>query len=219
MSSLGFDRLVMDCQPSKVASYEEAGLAAKVPSSPTGLTPEAAYQFKVNTVNYTVTMPTGTITYAVLVKTINANATILAAKIRVILIAGDLRFYIEAATITLAAGTAADLFTALTAPLGDTKVNAIMMVEYQITGKRACINAIAINFPISYTGVVIWELDKYTGIEYDQRFSSSAIAASTSYYIETLVTPCGSGDKVIIYTEAACAGTSYVTLSWSHNGF
>lgn len=217
MSSLGYDRLIVSCKPSKVASYEEAGLVAKAPSSATGLTGGNSYQFKVNTVNYTITMPTG-VTYIDLLKIINNDATLTLAKIRAILVGGDLRFYIEAATITLAAGDADDLFTGLTAPLADTKVNAIFMVEYYITGKRANINSISINFPISYTGDVIWEIDKYTGIEYNQRFSESVVA-STTYHNEALLTPCGNGDKIILYSEAACAGTSYATIAWSHNGF
>ena len=216
MSSLGFDRLVVDCRDSKVASYQELGLTSKAPSTNTGLTGGNAYQFKVNTVNYTVTMPSGTVTYLDLIKAINATAAIQAATIRAILVGGDVRFYIYSATITIAAGDSADLLAALSST-PDSAVNAIMMIEFPISSKRAMINAISVNFPIFYNDDLIWELIRTVvgdGEEYNQRFSAT-VSTSASYHKEDLITPCGGGDKVIVSTEAACAGTSYVTLAWS----
>lgn len=215
MSSLGLDHLVINRRTSVVASHEEAGLSAKAPSTTTTLTGGNSYQFKVNTVNYTITIPTD-VSYLSLVKTINGDATLQAAKIRVVLVGGDLRFYIESATITLAAGTAADLFAALSAPLGDTKVNAIMLIKFPITGKSSIINAISANFPIFYTGDIIWEIISAAGEEYNQQFSA-AIVALSAYHKEDLLTPCKQDDWIYVSTSAACAGNSYATLTWATN--
>ncbi len=218
MSSLGFDRLIVNCRQAEVGAHQELDLTTKYAGTDTGLTGGNAYQIKVNAVNYTITMPAGTVTYLAMIKAINSNADIIAARIRAVLVGGDVRFYIFAATIALTAGTADDLLAALTSTPA-AAVQGIMLIEFPITGKRAIINALSVNFPAVYNDDLVWDLIRYVGDEYNQRFSA-AVSSSTTYHKEDLLTPCGYGDKILVSTEITITAlTGYVTLSWSHNGF
>lgn len=217
MSSLGFDKLIVNCRKTSVGSHQELDLTTKVPGTDTTLTGGNSYQIKVNAVNYTIVMPAGTVTYLDMIIAINTNADIMAARIRAVLVGGDVRFYIFAATIALTAGTADDLLAALTSTPA-AAVNGILLVEFPITGKRAVINALSVNFPVFYNDDLIWDLIRFKGDEYNQRFSA-AVTTSVTYHKEDLATPCGSGDKIMVSTEVACAGQGYITLAWSHNGF
>lgn len=219
MSSLGLNRSQLYCKTSSVASYQELGLSGIDPSTDTTLTGGNSYQIKVNGVNYTIVMPSGTVTFDDMVKAINENTSIIAAKIRALFIDEDVRIYIEAASIVLAAGTADDLLAALTST-PDAAVDAVMYFKHVVNDKIAMINCISLRLPITYTGDIVWEIIKPTTIDqgHNQRFAE-AVAAKIVFYKESLVTPCKFGDTIIISTNAACAGTSYITLAISSNGW
>jgi len=216
MSSLGFDRLIVNCREAEVGAHQELNLSTKYPGTDTTLTGGDSHDIKVNGVNHTIILPTGTITYLVLIKTINSTASIISARVRAVLVGGDVRFYIFAATIALTAGTTDDLLTALSST-PSAAVQGIMLVEFPITGKRAIINALSVNFPAVYNDDLIWDLIRYVGDEYNQRFSAT-VSSATTYHKEDLLTPCGNGDKILVSTEITIsAATGYVTLCWSHN--
>lgn len=202
---------------STLSSYHEVGLTGKGYGTATGLSTTTQYYFKVDAVEYDIT--TGSdVTYRAVIALMNAQ---IPSKYNFKIVGGDLRCTETGSTpLALTAGSGGtDLFATLTGWSGfDTAVVNIIKWSFQIPGRRAVLKQVRINFGSTYTGdIEVW-IDKVTGIQYDQKPFSEALSGVDDYFKTELDLVVQAGDIVIISTDTACTGTSYIEIAYVWSG-
>jgi hypothetical protein len=207
-----------DSDPSVVGAFQEFGLATKTRETATGLT-ASSYSFKVNGTEYIITLPAST-KFIDLLQALNAIVQATDPNIRFTMVNGDVRcIQKKNGTLLLAAGvTGTNLFGVggLSCTL-DAAVPNIMYIEKHFSGKVGTLEQVAINFPIFYTGDILWEIVKNRSESYNLTFTATIAAAST-YFTSALNTHIQLNDTIVFITQLACAGTSYLEYTAEWNG-
>jgi len=205
---------------SKVMTYQELGLSSKVLKDVALATP-AIYYFKINGIEYNFET-LASINYLQLLSYLT-SAISKPLEFDVKLIGGDIRiFKFTTTTIAITAGsTGVDLLGASGLNTSvDTAVANVHWVEHTVPAKRCILSQAHVNFPIAYTGDLIWEVFKQSGSDFNMRFSTTI--ASVPYYVKDIDLILGSQDRVRYYTESACVcGTLkvYFELVYQRSNF
>lgn len=202
-----------------LSSYHEVGLTGKGYGTTTGLSTTTQYYFKVDAVEYDITTASD-VTYRTVIDLMNAE---IPSKYKFSLVGGDLRCTETGSSpLALTAGsTGTDLFATLTGWSGfDTAVATIIKYGFLTPGRRSLLKQLRVNFPISYSGdIEIWlEKSIARGEEYNQKIYSEALSSQTDHYKYNINLYVQAGDTVIVSTDTACVGDSYIELSYVWSG-
>lgn len=198
-------------------SYQEFGLSGITKQGDSGLTAATTYKFKINAIEYTILTGSGTVTWQNLIDLMQAE---IPSTMTIYIVGGDLRVLNTGSSTAITAGTSNDLLAALTST-PDTQVQNVPFITFSnFNARRNILKQIRIDFSITFTGTLYWIFDKKSGSNMNNQVFDSGALSGVDYYSvnetqhDKLPLYMQSGDSLIFYTSAACAGDTNIELGY-----